>query len=925
MLYLSPIELKKAIAFGLLYLFSCFGFSQKVQVDSNFNLYDNGLTGGGFDKEVDKIISLADGGYIVFGSFSQFNGTPINNIVKLTAKGYLDLTFNPNQTGPDDSVKDVVALPDGKLLVAGNFTKYNGITVNRFIRLNSDGSIDTSFITGTGFNYTVYAIVVQPDGKIIAAGSFSKYNGIVINKVVRLFPNGDLDSSFTIGTNPNDTPNALLLQTDGKVLVGGDFTLFDGIASSKLIRLNSNGSVDSGFSIGTGFSGPIYAMALQADGRIVVGGSFTSFNGGLSSKRILRLNTNGSQDSSFNTGTGFSSGTVRSIVIQTNGKILVGGSFSGTYNGTAVKRMIQILPNGNFDSTVAILPTGQLNSICLFQGGAVIAGDFSLVSGVAKNRMAKLLFCQEETVWNGTSWSNGLPTIEKATFFNANFDLLNNSKTCTCFINSGVTVNINAGVTLELGSYYSGNGNLVFENTASFFQSDDAVLNTGSIQYKRHTTPVRKTDFTYWSSPVVDQQLQLLSPNSPVSSFYSFETSSNNWHKEATSTNMIPGKGYIFQAPLSFSATTPSIFEALFSGIPNNGKIQLPIVKTIYPVLIGNPYPSAINADAFILENQRVLRGSLYFWTHNTTVVNGQYTSDDYAVYTILGGVGTAAKNTGINNTIPNGTIASGQAFFALGANQQGTIDFTNAMRIKGDNNLFFKNGTPQKTTSSLNFEKHRIWLNLTNKQGLFKQILLGYASGATNEQDTLFDGISLDSNEGLDFYSVIEGFKNTIQARTLPFDASDFVLFGYRVKQEGVYTISLEDCDGLFTNQTIFLEDLKESKIHDLKKGSYSFTTLEGTFDDRFVLRYRNKNTVIEKETDAVHITTKNNQILINTTKQEIREVALFSIDGKQLYQALQLKTKTHLIEAANWKSRVVIVQITLETGEKMSRKLLF
>ena len=920
MLYFSQFQPKIRVACALFFFLSFFGYGQNVQVDASFNSFDNGLLSTGFDKEVDKIISLPDGGYIAFGSFTQFNGISVSGIVKLTAKGDLDLTFNPNQSGPDNTVKDVVVLSDGKLLVAGNFNKYNGVTVNRLIRLNTDGSIDTSFSMGTGFNYTIYSIVVQPDGKIIAAGSFSKYNGQAVNKVIRLLPNGDLDSSFTIGTNPNKSPDLLLLQTDGKILVSGDFDIFDGIASSKLIRLNLNGSVDSSFSVGTGFSGPIYAMALQPDGRIVVGGSL-----GLSSKRILRLNTNGSQDSSFNSGSGFSNGTVRSIVIQTNGKILLGGSFSGNYNGTTVKRLVQILPDGNYDTTLALIPSGQLNSICLFQGGAVIAGDFSSVSGVTKNRMAKLLFCQEETVWNGTSWSNGLPTIEKATFFNANFDLLNNSKTCTCFINSGVTVNINAGVTLELGSYYSGNGNLVFENTASFFQSDDAVLNTGSIQYKRHTTPVRKTDFTYWSSPVVDQQLQLLSPNSPVSSFYSFETSSNNWHKEATSTNMIPGKGYIFQAPLSFSATTPSIFEVLFSGIPNNGKIQLPIVKTIYPVLIGNPYPSAINADAFILENQRVLRGSLYFWTHNTTVVNGQYTSDDYAVYTILGGVGTAAKNTGINNTIPNGTIASGQAFFALGANQQGTIDFTNAMRIKGDNNLFFKNDTPQKTATSLNFEKHRIWLNLTNKQGLFKQILLGYASGATNEQDTLFDGISLDSNEGLDFYSVIEGFKNTIQARTLPFDASDFVLFGYRVKQEGVYTISLEDCDGLFTNQTIFLEDLKESKIQDLKKGSYSFTTLEGTFDDRFVLRYRNKNTVIEKETEAVQITTKNNQILINTTKQEIREVALFSIDGKQLYQALQLKTKTHLIEAANWKSRVVIVQITLETGEKMSRKLLF
>ena len=924
MLYFSQFQPQIRVACALFFFLSFFGYGQNVQVDASFNSFDNGLLGTGFDKEVDKIISLPDGGYIAFGSFTQFNGISVNGIVKLTAKGNLDLTFNPSQSGPDNTVKDVVVLSDGKLLVAGNFTKYNGVTVNRLIRLNSDGSIDTSFSTGTGFNYTIYSIVVQPDGKILAAGSFSKYNGLAVNKVIRLFPNGDLDSSFTIGTNPNDTPNLLLLQTDGKILVGGDFTTFDGKTSSKLIRLNLNGSVDSSFSVGTGFSGPIYAMALQEDGKILIGGSFSTYNG-QSNKRIVRLNTNGSQDSSFNSGSGFSSGTVRSIVIQTNGKILVGGSFSGNYNGTAVKRLVQILPDGNYDTILALLPSGQLNSICLFQGGAVIAGDFNSVSGISKNRMAKLLFCQEETVWNGTSWSNGLPTAKKATVFNADYNMSNDIKSCTCVVNSGVTVTVLTGVTLELGSYYSGGGNLVFDNNASFYQTDDAIENIGIIKFKRTTTSIRKTDYTYWSSPVAGQQLELLSPNSPTFSFYSFNSQSNNWQNESSKINMTLGKGYIFQGPLSFSTTTPSIFEAVFSGVPNNGLISLPIEKSTNPILIGNPYPSALNADEFIFENQKVLQGSLYFWTHNTSSENGQYTSDDYAVYTHFGGVGTAAKNSGLNNTIPTGKIASGQAFFALGANEQGSIIFKNAMRIKGENNQFFKNGNFLKTAPTAPFEKHRIWLNLSNTKGLFKQILLGYASGATNGHDLLFDGISLDSNEELDFYSTNEGFKNSIQARVLPYDDTDVVTIGYRVKKEGSYTISLEDFDGLFSNQTIFIEDLKEIKIQDLKKGSYSFTTIEGTFDDRFVLRYRNKNTIAEKDMDEVLISAKNNQIQINSTKDRIHAVSLFALDGKQLFQTQQLKTKTHLIEAAKWKSKVVIVKVTLETGQKISRKLVF
>ena len=881
------------------------------------------LTAGvGFDKAVDKIVPLADGSYIAFGSFTQFNGKQVNRMAKLTANGELDTTFNSNQSGFDNTVKEVVVLPDGKLLVAGNFTKYNGVPIKRMVRLNPDGTLDTSFTIGTGFNYMVYALALQPDGKIIVAGSFTSYNGLSVKKVIRLQQNGDLDSSFNIGVNPDATANLLVLQADGKVVVGGDFAIFNGITSNKLIRLNTDGSVDSSFSVGTGFVGSIYTIALQNDGKILVGGSLSKYNGQTIGK-IIRLNSNGTSDTTFNSGTGFSGGTVRSIVAQSNGRILVGGSFSRNYNGATVKRMVRLLPDGTYDVSFPIILNGQLNSICLVQGGAVIGGNFNSVSGISKHRIAKLLFCQEGTIWDGINWSNGLPTKDKTVMFNSNYEISTDTKMCSCVVNSGVKVTVATAVTLELVLNYSGTGNLVFENNASLYQTDDSVVNTGIIQFKRKTTPVRKTDYTYWSSPVAGQQLKLLSPNSPSSTFYSFDAISNNWHKELTTNTMGLGKGYIFQAPESFSAMTPAIFEAAFSGIPNNGLVSLPIAKTKTPNLIGNPYPSSLNADAFILENQNVLQGSLYFWTHNTPIDNGQYTSDDYAVYTILGGVGTAAKNGGINNTIPNGKIASGQAFFILGNNQQGNIVFTNAMRLKGENNLFFKNSVSKAITTST-FEKHRIWLNLSNKQGAFKQILLGYATGATNGKDVKFDGLSLDSNEWLDFYSLNEGDKNSIQARALPFDDSDSVPIGYRAKQEGNYTISLDDFDGLFANQDIFLEDKEQTKIFDLKKEAYSFTTTKGTFDNRFVVRFQTKNTVPSAISAEVQIVTRNNQVQINSSKEILSKVSLYSLEGKQLYHVESLEAKTHTIEAAFWKTKVLIVQITLETGAVVSRKVL-
>ena len=120
-------------------------------------------------------------------------------------------------------------------------------------------------------------------------------------------------------------------------------------------------------------------------------------------------------------------------------------------------------------------------------------------------------------------------------------------------------------------------------------------------------------------------------------------------------------------------------------------------------------------------------------------------------------------------------------------------------------------------------------------------------------------------------------------------------------------------------------MEDQQDSKIQNLKKVDYSFTTTKGTFDNRFVLRFQNKNAVPSAISAEVQIVTRNNQIQITSSKETINKVLLYSLDGKQLYQAQQLKTKTHFIEAVFWKTKVLIVQIILETGAVISRKVLW
>jgi uncharacterized delta-60 repeat protein len=161
--------------------------------------------------------------------------------------------------------------------------------------LNSDGSRDTGFVTGTGFNSTVEAIAVQSDGKILVGGFFTTYDGVTQNRITRLNSDGSRDTGFVIGTGFNSTVNVIALQSDGKILVGGSFTLYNGGAEIYITRLNTDGSRDTGFVTftSTGFSSTVRVIVVQPNGKILVGGDFTSYKG-VTRRRIAILNTDGS-------------------------------------------------------------------------------------------------------------------------------------------------------------------------------------------------------------------------------------------------------------------------------------------------------------------------------------------------------------------------------------------------------------------------------------------------------------------------------------------------------------------------------------------------------------------------------------------------------------------------------------------------------
>ncbi|QLC67036.1 delta-60 repeat domain-containing protein [Flavobacterium sp. LPB0248] len=880
-------------------------------------------SGIGFENSVLSLLPLPNQKTMVGGNFNKFNGVPVSRITCLLEDGSLDPSFNAGKSGANNLVKTIVLQTDGKVIIGGNFTKYNDINSNRIVRILSNGEIDNSFNSGDGFNSQVYALAIQNDQKIIVAGAFTKYNGTSLNRIVRLLPDGSKDTSFNIGLGADGTIEAIVIQSDGKILLGGHFKTFNTQSFSGLVRLNSDGSIDSSFNIQNGFDKYVYALALQSNNKIIVGGTFLTFNG-IPEKRIVRLNSDGSLDTTFESGTGFSKGDVRSILVQPDDRILVGGAFSGTYNNTVSSRLIRLMPSGVFDNSF----TAPLNNTLFDMKFSedyklVIGGNFNSIAGISKHRIARLKLCVNTTVWNGKIWSNGPPSVGKDVYFKQDFPQLTTTAICGCNIDQGKTVTLLEKNTLEVEFAYTGSGTLVLEDSASLYQSDDDMVNTGIIHLIRKTKPVIRYDMTYWSSPVDKQTMKDFSPDTLGDKYYWHDPISN-WIIDFNGTmDMVPGQGYCIRAPQNYSITDRTIFEGTFKGIPNNGKVdaEFKVVNSLY--LIGNPYPSAINADLFIKNNSSKIQGALYFWTHNTPPSNGKYSADDCVVYNLLGGVGISSSLNSANyTTTPDGTIASGQGFFVR-SKAVGFIEFNNNMRIKARNSSFFR----PSSQSELKNEKFRFWLNLHNGKNALKQILLGYDKEASNSLD-YYDAVSLSSSQEIDFYSIVENKKLVIQGRAMPWTESDSINLGYKTTAKTTLNLEIDHQDPLFEGISIFLVDRILNKCHNLSESPYQFDSEAGTFNNRFSIIYANKtlgNTTFEDSSKGILLSVKNHTINIESFDERINEVIIFDISGNELYKKNKLQSKKIAIQDLFSSHQVLLVKVIFENGKSVSKKVVF
>lgn len=312
-------------------------------------------------------------------------------------------------TGFNGIVHEIIEQPDGKLVIVGDFTTYNGISSERIIRLNPDFTIDTVAL-GTGFDLEVFSAVILGDGRIVVGGQFTTYNGTTSNSIIIL------NSDFTIDTVAVGTGfgafnivNDLALEADGTIVVGGDFTDYNGTSSNRVIKLDDTLNIDT-TDVGTGFNNVVRTIEIQVDGDILLGGNFTSYDG-TSSEGIIRLNSDLTIDTVAD-GTGFGvAPAINDIAIESNGDILVAGTFTD-YNGSASNRIIRLEPVALVVDTVAV-GTGfdaQTRTIKVeSDGNIIIGGDFLNYNGTSSESIIRLdNTFNVETVAVGTGFDSGV-------------------------------------------------------------------------------------------------------------------------------------------------------------------------------------------------------------------------------------------------------------------------------------------------------------------------------------------------------------------------------------------------------------------------------------------------------------------------------------------------------------------------------------
>ena len=435
-----------------------------------------------------------DGKILIGGQFTTYDGISRKSIARINADGTLDVSFNTG-TGFDAEVWGITILSSGKILVTGNFWEYNGVEIVGVAVLNQDGSLDTSFNVGNTVGKFVDAAAQQSDGKIIIAGGFTFIGGTSVPGIARLNSNGTLDTTFTPGSGANGYIWSMDVQSDDKILIGGSFTTYNGTTRTGFARLNVDGSLDTTFAGATSGGGMMRAVLVQSDGKILVGGQFTSLNG-VTISGVARFNSVGTLDVTFAPSSG-ADGTVYALSQQSDGKTIATGAISA-YDAVDINNnVVRINPDGSYDSsfnnTTSLISTVWTANVTA-SGNIIFGGEFVIydTSWVVQDQY--ILFLNDAGgIVDPASWDDSTDTP------------LTNSQTLTTTVTPIISLSCNS-TTINFGTLTPGTP-LTQENTCTVTTNNTTgytlALNRTNIDATMtHTTTPTNTipDRTNWNT-----------------------------------------------------------------------------------------------------------------------------------------------------------------------------------------------------------------------------------------------------------------------------------------------------------------------------------------------------------------------------------------------------------------------------------------
>lgn len=540
---------------------------------------------------------------------------------------------------------------------------------------------------------------------------------------------------------------------------------------------------------------------------------------------------------------------------------------------------------------------------------------------------------------------------------------------------TGRTLTASVGDYIRVNNLLTNYGNILIDDDAQLIQVNDGVINAGDyttattkFQVRRGFT-AKHVDYVYWSSPIDNYNVSGLPSGyryywNPT--LVNTNGTMGNW--QTASGIMQGGKGYIART-FNGSATPITLVHTFRQGKPNNGVVTQQIKRGTFngadydadPVnatnalttkyddnwnLVGNPYPSAIDADKFMTLNATKIEPAIWIWRHGlglTNTTNPYYNNfgysylPDYLMYNSLG------------STEPSfsGKIASGQGFMVNMLHSAGTlfstgpdiysdnITFNNSLRLGTadaiyDNSVFFRNvaATMSPTADLQTEEKSRIWLDIVNTtDGQVDTTLLGYSTNSTLAYDSAYDCFFAPRGK-VSLYSLIDQKPFIIQGRPLPFDINDQVPMGINIVSNGSHTIAIKKTDGIFVDDiNIYLQDLELNVIHDLKQSPYAFTASKGIVDNRFIIRYTNStlsNGEFEELSNTVLVSGSNGVLSIMSQRENIKEVMVYDVLGRELLRAEGLDSLNFTGSNITQINQALIVKVTLENKATITKKII-